>query len=464
MKIRIPLDLINETAGWLRKTDASLAQNNSLLNKAWSSLQLEAKSRASVEQRISQTKLMAASLSSDANSLSKYVDLVSSKFAEADRLESNSMGKTIEHYMRISAIQINRAGKLFNNNKNLFIKLALVTGGLIPIIGFGAITALPWIKGLIAKNQEGETNKVFDQVPNISREEALVKKQQSINNMGSEEFKTWMEKTGWNTDQGVIPIQKIEQMERRNMTIAELNLWKEQTGWSATGGFPVMEQEQFLDNRGNWPEFNTQGNPHNPNSNYPINGNCTWYAYGRMLQMGHSEEALKSLVPPGSGSAHLWANNARAADIDGLQVISGSNTILDSIGDMGLPIIAQWDNQHVAVVEQVVRDENGNIESLLVSESHYHTGGPYNTASISPGRRWPDNLLLFLRIVNEDQYSRPYAVRCSKVDIKHQSVLALFNTPCAYELEGLACLFVKSVALNSSGARVFAPSVNTHIK
>ncbi len=394
LPIRIPVDMINETADRLRKTDARLAQSISLLNKAWSSLQLEAKSRASVEQRLGQTGRIAAILSSDINRLSKYVDLVSRRFVEVDRLESNSMGKTIEHYMRIGAIQINRTGGLFNNSKNIFIKLALVTGGLIPIIGFGAITTLPGIKGLIANNQEGETNKELEQVPNVSREEALVKKQQSINNMESEEFETWMEESGWNPDQGLRPIQEVEQMERRNMTIAEFNLWKEQTGWSAVAGFPVMKQEQFLDNRGNWPEFNSQGNPHNPNPNYPINGNCTWYAYGRMLQMGHSEEALKSLVPPGSGSAHLWANNARAADIDGLQVVSGSNTILDSIGDMGLPIIAQWNNQHVAVVEQVVRDENGNIESLLVSESHYHTGGPYNTASISSDRRWPDNFII----------------------------------------------------------------------
>ncbi len=394
LKIRIPVDLINETADRLRKTDTRLAQNNALLNKAWSSLQLEAKSRASVEQRISQTGRMAVNLSSDTKNLTRYVDLVSRRFVEADRLESNSIGKTKAHYMRIFDIQINRAGGIFNNNKKLFLTLALVTGGLIPIMGFGSIAALPWIKGLIAKNQKGETNKEFDQVTDLSREEALVKKQQSINNMGSEDFNTWMEESGWNPDQGVRSIEEIEQMKRRNMTIAEFDLWKEQTGWSATGGFPVMKQEQFLDNRGNWPEFNTQRNPHNPNSNYPINGNCTWYAYGRMLQMGHSEEALKGLVPPGSGSAHLWANNARAADIDGLQVISGSNTSLDSIGDMNLPIIAQWDNQHVAVVEQVVRDENGNIESLLISESHYHTGGPYNTASISPERRWPDNFII----------------------------------------------------------------------
>lgn len=83
----------------------------------------------------------------------------------------------------------------------------------------------------------------------------------------------------------------------------------------------------------------------NPNAK----GNCTWYANGRLRELGYRSSALDKLV----GDAAQWGNQARAAGIP------TSNT--PQVGS-----IAQWNSNHVAVVEEVY--SNGTIR---LSESSY---------------------------------------------------------------------------------------------
>ena len=111
----------------------------------------------------------------------------------------------------------------------------------------------------------------------------------------------------------------------------------------------------------------------NPNAK----GNCTWYANGRMRELGYSSEALDKLI----GNANQWADEAKAANIP------TSNT--PRVGS-----IAQWSSDHVAVVEQV--NSNGTI---LVSESSYSdVSGTiydylYETRTISPSANWPSTFI-----------------------------------------------------------------------
>ncbi|HWA26764.1 MAG TPA: chitobiase/beta-hexosaminidase C-terminal domain-containing protein, partial [Lacunisphaera sp.] len=79
-------------------------------------------------------------------------------------------------------------------------------------------------------------------------------------------------------------------------------------------------------------------------------GNCTWYAHGRLRQLGYNTTQLNSMT----GNAADWDDQATAAGVS-----------CDSTPSVGA--IAQSDNQkHVAVVESV-----NNDGSITVSESSY---------------------------------------------------------------------------------------------
>lgn len=105
--------------------------------------------------------------------------------------------------------------------------------------------------------------------------------------------------------------------------------------------------------------------------NPPVNrlngalGNCTWYANGRLQQLGYSKYALDSML----GNAYQWDNTASR----GVTI-----SFTPRVG-----AIAQWEGNHVAVVEQV--NSNGTI---LISESSYYTSATsgsvlYRTRTIS---------------------------------------------------------------------------------
>jgi surface antigen len=133
----------------------------------------------------------------------------------------------------------------------------------------------------------------------------------------------------------------------------------------------IMTQAQF-NNWRNLPEY-TVRNP------FPAKGmNCTWYAHGRMLQLGHSKMVLNTML----GHAGTWDNTAA----QGAVVVTRPQA----------PSIALWEAGvggagrvgHVAVVEQVNPDG-----SIVISESNWD-GKTYNVRTIHPGTRaWPSKFI-----------------------------------------------------------------------
>jgi surface antigen len=89
-------------------------------------------------------------------------------------------------------------------------------------------------------------------------------------------------------------------------------------------------------------------------------GNCTWYAYGRMLELGNNPTKMKTL----HGNAEQWANEAAAAGI-----------LTNNIPEVGA-IAQSVSKDHVAVVENI----NGG--TITVSESAYIGNNP------SPSSSW----------------------------------------------------------------------------
>ena len=89
-------------------------------------------------------------------------------------------------------------------------------------------------------------------------------------------------------------------------------------------------------------------------SNPNAKGNCTWYANGRLRELGYRSADLNQLV----GNASQWGTQATNA---GIPV---SRT--PQVGS-----IAQWDSNHVAVVEQVNSDG-----TIVISESSYSSVSP----------------------------------------------------------------------------------------
>jgi hypothetical protein len=101
------------------------------------------------------------------------------------------------------------------------------------------------------------------------------------------------------------------------------------------------------------------------NSTGSTEGNCTWYANGRLKELGGNAAALNSM----SGNANQWHNQ-----LSNGAIVVGSNDV--QFGD-----IAQWTRwddrikrymNHVAVVERVYIDSSG-VKKVVVSESHYST-------------------------------------------------------------------------------------------
>jgi len=88
-------------------------------------------------------------------------------------------------------------------------------------------------------------------------------------------------------------------------------------------------------------------------------GNCTWYAYGRMLEKGHSSATLNKFA---LGNANTWYSNG--VTVSGITIDTSPST--DSIAE--LDITTGWTLGHVAYVESV----NGD-GTITVSESGYST-------------------------------------------------------------------------------------------
>ena len=130
---------------------------------------------------------------------------------------------------------------------------------------------------------------------------------------------------------------------------------------------PALSREDFNE----WP-YHPEYTVLNP---FPLKGNnCTWFAHGRMMQLGYCTRALNSM----RFNAHTWAGDAASGAVVSDEPVAHS--------------IAYWDRGmffnsslgHVAVVEEVREDG-----SILVSDSSV-SGSSYRTYEIKPGgERWP---------------------------------------------------------------------------
>ena len=141
---------------------------------------------------------------------------------------------------------------------------------------------------------------------------------------------------------------------------------------------PILTAQELANSWQNWPEYSS-------NNPFPDKGqNCTWYAHGRMLQLGYSKDALNSMIH----HAGTWDNEAG----NGATV---SNTpqapciAVWEIGVGGVPSAIKGGVGHVAVVERVNPDG-----SILISESNW-ADTQYNTRTISPSdSHWPSEFVI----------------------------------------------------------------------
>ncbi|WP_071516960.1 S8 family serine peptidase [Geitlerinema sp. PCC 9228] len=123
-------------------------------------------------------------------------------------------------------------------------------------------------------------------------------------------------------------------------------------------------------------------------------GNCTWYAHGRVLELGGNKAALQSMT----GNANEWHHQSS----NGTQIVSNPQP-----GD-----IAQWTSNganHVAVVERVNSDG-----TIVISESHWKTnwdgggeGTLHNVRTISAND--PDRFLRVPGVQVDNDSNQPPA-------------------------------------------------------
>lgn len=108
-------------------------------------------------------------------------------------------------------------------------------------------------------------------------------------------------------------------------------------------------------------------------------GQCTWYANGRMQELGYSKEALDTMP----GNACDWDNTAgKGCRVSSEPKVHSIANWEAGVGDAS-PIAG-----HVAVVEQI----NGN--SILISEANW-ANKYWNTRTINRNTRyWPSHFIL----------------------------------------------------------------------
>jgi surface antigen len=205
-----------------------------------------------------------------------------------------------------------------------------------------------------------------------------------------------------NTINGATHIWKIDSATMTRQSSAVLDVVPPNSGWQVQPSFiapslptptppvppapalpPVMSLAEFDQWRGR-AEY-TSRNP------FPSKGmNCTWYAHGRMKQLGYRWDVMDrvGLIRPGQNNAGQWndpgnyppeatiSNTPQAACIAVWEAGVGGS------GSVG----------HVAVVERVNADG-----SILISESNW-AGQRYSTRTIRPGTRsWPSNFIIVPR-------------------------------------------------------------------
>jgi surface antigen/pimeloyl-ACP methyl ester carboxylesterase len=144
---------------------------------------------------------------------------------------------------------------------------------------------------------------------------------------------------------------------------------------------PILTAQELANSWQNWPEYSS-------NNPFPYKGqNCTWYAHGRMLQLGYSKTALDT----------MWGNAGTWDDTAGNGATVSNTPQAPSIAVWEIGVGGAGDFGHVAVVERVNPDG-----SILISESNW-ADTQYNTRTISPGdSHWPSEFVIVPRDSSSD--------------------------------------------------------------
>jgi len=186
-----------------------------------------------------------------------------------------------------------------------------------------------------------------------------------------------------NSNTGETHIWKINAATMTAQSSAVLSVVPPSSGWSVSGFSstlpsailpPVMSFTDF-NNWRNLPEFVSM----NP---FPDKGqNCTWYTYGRMLQLGYKQSALDTM----RGNAKDWDNTAGNGAYVSSTPLVGSIAVWEP-GSSGVPLYypdGKPGNGHVAVVERVNSDG-----TILISESNwaYQTYGTRTILRNTPSK------------------------------------------------------------------------------
>ena len=97
-------------------------------------------------------------------------------------------------------------------------------------------------------------------------------------------------------------------------------------------------------------------------------GNCTWYVYGRILDLGYSQEQLNAIA---HGDAGIWYANANSNFSRSLGILVDKNP---EVGAIAVRVSRErWTLGHVAVVENKKADN-----TITVSESCYSLNPQWN--------------------------------------------------------------------------------------
>lgn len=136
---------------------------------------------------------------------------------------------------------------------------------------------------------------------------------------------------------------------------------------SAENVGPALNSEEFE----RWP-YLPEYTVLNP---FPLKGNnCTWFAHGRLMQLGYCTRALNSM----RFNAHTWAGDAAFG------AVVSDEPMVHSIAYWDRGMFFNSSLGHVAVVEEIRKDG-----SILVSDSSV-SGSAYRTYEIeAEGERWP---------------------------------------------------------------------------
>jgi hypothetical protein len=224
MRIRVPIDQIELVYADLKRIENRLAQNRTLLNKAWSTILLESLVKVRINNTFLQSNMLAGRIQSSDAEMSNYLQRVVSDFLEADNRNTSIIKKlagSSKVLSRDGAVSIR--DRLLSFRK-MYIALALL--GPLALL-YPAATALNWVKErMAAKLPHQPTPGKVDKKP--EREQSQPLREQTTG--GPEPLTT----------------EEQEQLARNGMTEEQFRRWKEETGWQWSpdnpGGWPVQPE------------------------------------------------------------------------------------------------------------------------------------------------------------------------------------------------------------------------------